>query len=302
MEKNFRSGLRSILLCLLASFVTLLFNFMGGPFIKLARSTSGPLIFWVFFVFLGSLFLFPASAPLALIIVPFWLSVGLYHEAERRAWGNFWSLSLVVLVSGAFSAAIPWFLSNWFDMRVVDALLQGLREQFDSFKKSPSMGLLARNWSFDLMLKLVPGLFLSLLVVNLAVALALEKGVARLLRIQLNRPAFALRLLDFRVPEPVIWILIGSGALTLLRDQTDMSIWGWNLLILLLVVYFFQGLAVLEFAFLVFRWGFFLRLALYLLLVGNLPFVLSGVGIADYWLDFRVRLRSWANRQKAAKG
>ena len=57
-----------------------------------------------------------------------------------------------------------------------------------------------------------------------------------------------------------------------------------------LVLYFFQGLAVLEVLLNALKAGMFTRVVVYFFLVGQLFFVLSAVGLIDYWADFRRRL------------
>jgi uncharacterized protein YybS (DUF2232 family) len=60
-----------------------------------------------------------------------------------------------------------------------------------------------------------------------------------------------------------------------------------------MVIYLFQGLAVLEVSFLAFRIGTFWKVLIYVLVVGQLFFLLSAVGVIDYWVDFRQRLTKW---------
>jgi len=90
------------------------------------------------------------------------------------------------------------------------------------------------------------------------------------------------------IPDQVIWVLIGSSAVFLLVDNALGSI-GINLLLMTLVAYFFQGLAITIY-FLesrnvpVFFWVLiFFVILLQPLLVG----VSIGLGIFDTWMDLR---------------
>ena len=90
------------------------------------------------------------------------------------------------------------------------------------------------------------------------------------------------------VPDQVIWILIGSSAVFLLADNVLGAI-GINLLLMTLVAYFFQGLAITIY-FLesrnvpVFFWVLiFFVILLQPLLVG----ASIGLGIFDTWMDLR---------------
>jgi len=90
------------------------------------------------------------------------------------------------------------------------------------------------------------------------------------------------------IPDQVIWVLIGSSAVFLLADNALGSI-GINLLLMTLVAYFIQGMAITIY-FLesrnvpVFFWILmFFVILLQPLLVG----VSIGLGIFDTWMDLR---------------
>ena len=71
-----------------------------------------------------------------------------------------------------------------------------------------------------------------------------------------------------------------------------------NFFNLMMGLYFFQGLAVLEVLFLVFKSGSLMRFFVYFFIVGKLFFLLSAVGVIDYRVDFRRRLK----QRKAPRG
>jgi uncharacterized protein YybS (DUF2232 family) len=97
-------------------------------------------------------------------------------------------------------------------------------------------------------------------------------------------PAFA----RWRAPELLIWALIATGFAAVLSVGVVQTV-ALNLLVVLLPVYFLQGLAVAE--------HFFTRKGLpplwrglsylLLLLLNPLPMIVTGVGIFDLWADFR---------------
>jgi uncharacterized protein YybS (DUF2232 family) len=137
-----------------------------------------------------------------------------------------------------------------------------------------SMGELIRR-IYPGMLVAVGG-FLQLATVGL-LALLLRPRV-------LPGPAFAC----WRAPELLIWVLISAGFAALLGVDTVQTV-ALNLLVVLLPVYFLQGLAVAEYHFsrkgLSPLWR---GLSYLLLLVVNpLPVIVTGVGIFDLWADFR---------------
>ena len=90
------------------------------------------------------------------------------------------------------------------------------------------------------------------------------------------------------VPDQAIWVLIGSGAMFLLTDNILGAI-GLNLLLMALIVYFFQGLSIIIY-FLesrnvpVFFWVliFFVIIFQPLLIGASI-----GLGVFDIWMDMR---------------
>jgi hypothetical protein len=136
----------------------------------------------------------------------------------------------------------------------------------------------------SLLLRIFPALTTVMLVVMSGVNLALLKRLA---------PRFGLstgigKFRNFRNPEPMVWLLIaaGFGMLTHIPAVTGPSL---NVLVLMGVLYFLQGMAVISSILFRFRSGLMLRVALWLLLVVQ-PYaaaLVAAIGIFDLWGDFR---------------
>lgn len=95
----------------------------------------------------------------------------------------------------------------------------------------------------------------------------------------------------WKAPESWIWGLIAAGALTALGDET-LSAVGLNLLIPLGLVYFFQGLAIVEYLFDVGKASWFIRGVTFTLVFLQLQFtapLLALAGAFDQWIDIRAR-------------
>lgn len=101
---------------------------------------------------------------------------------------------------------------------------------------------------------------------------------------QIPGPAFA----EWKAPEQLVWLLIASGFMVALLTGGIRTV-ALNMLVVLLPVYFVQGLAVID--------CFFRRKALspalrvfgYMVvtLVNPLPMFVTGIGVFDLWIDFR---------------
>lgn len=92
----------------------------------------------------------------------------------------------------------------------------------------------------------------------------------------------------WRLPAKLIWLLIGSGFMAFL----GVPLVSWvaqNLLLVLLPLYFIQGLAVVS-SFLQPRpWPLAIKGMIYLalLVLSPLPLIVTSVGVFDLWIDFR---------------
>jgi uncharacterized protein YybS (DUF2232 family) len=90
----------------------------------------------------------------------------------------------------------------------------------------------------------------------------------------------------WKAPEQLVWLLIVSGFMFFIAEGLFRQV-GLNLLIVLLLVYYVQGLAVITDLFERKQLPLFLRAMGYAMTIflGPLPF--AGIGIFDLWIDFR---------------
>lgn len=134
-----------------------------------------------------------------------------------------------------------------------------------------------------LLVKIYPGLAVAVTGAMLLLTVLLLARLSRG-RYQVPGPSFPL----WKSPEYLVWLLIAGGFGALLANGW-VQIVAWNLLAVLLPLYFLQGMAVVSFFFL--RKGFspFMRGMGYLLLLVINPFQLlvAGIGVFDLWIDFR---------------
>lgn len=99
--------------------------------------------------------------------------------------------------------------------------------------------------------------------------------------------------------ESLIWILIGSGT-ALLLPLKGLNTIGLNLLIISLLAYFYQGLAIIVFLMRKKTFPFFVKVIAYLLIIIQpiLLFFIIFLGIFDMWADFR-KLKTPGNNHNA---
>jgi len=131
--------------------------------------------------------------------------------------------------------------------------------------------------------KAYPGIVMTvagLMILGLALMLALlARG-----RYRLPGKAFP----EWKAPEPLVWVLILSGFIVAFADGL-LATFALNVLVVLLPVYFLQGLAVIDCFFRRKAFSPIVRTIGYLLvtLVNPLPMLVTGIGVFDLWADFR---------------
>ena len=105
-----------------------------------------------------------------------------------------------------------------------------------------------------------------------------------------------LGLRDWRSPEWLVYAFIAAGVMTLVPSR-PVSIVGVNAIGLLLIVYFFQGMAIIAFYLYLNRWRLFIKVIIYVLIFTQvyIMFIVAGLGLFDTWFDFRTRI---SNRRK----
>jgi len=92
----------------------------------------------------------------------------------------------------------------------------------------------------------------------------------------------------WKAPDYLIWVLIGCGGLLMLPGST-LKIVGLNILLVLLMIYFFQGIAIVSFFFEKKQFPRLLRVFFYTLIAIQqiVLLVVIGLGIFDMWINFR---------------
>jgi len=92
----------------------------------------------------------------------------------------------------------------------------------------------------------------------------------------------------WKAPEKLVWVLIVAGFLQVFAPGMAGAI-GLNLLVVLILVYYLQGLAVVTHLFERRQLPALMRGAAYFLIlfVSPLPLMVAGVGLFDLWIDFR---------------
>ncbi len=136
----------------------------------------------------------------------------------------------------------------------------------------------------DLLKRLYPALITVMLILIAGCNLLLLKKTTANTSVTLNIGDFA----TFRNPDLLVWFLIACG-FTLLLPLSLITTPALNILLIITLLYFFQGMAVVSALIKKYSVPALLRIFLYTMLIIQ-PYLLAlvaGIGIFDLWVDFR---------------
>lgn len=270
--------------------------FLGAPFLRVFFNVYGSLLFWLLGVIVVAGLAAGLSGTLALLAASVWLCVGIFGEFEVRGRGGFWAGMLSVLLATLVSWQGPLILKKHFAADLGPGVEDSLQSLVKQIENNPEQKAWMETLGFqsEVLLGQVPSMLALVFLMCLAFSLILAHRISILFRVPYTRIAGTAKLLEFRLPDILAVILILSFLLSFLKlGQPAVNTFALNLLQFLVGLYFFQGLAVMESTFLAFRVDPLIKLIVYILIVAQLFFLLSLVGFADFWLDFRKRLRAW---------
>ncbi len=268
--------------------LSLLTVVFGAPLMRVLRMTYGALAYWLLgFMVTVVFWLFDAPA-LSVFVGSVWMTLGAYMELERRGLRWVASAPLGVIAGALFfagSTAISLMRAGVRNLAEADALAKQFVDKL--YQVNPNLQVDA-----SLLVQLIPSAVVTILVVALGVGLIFERRAFSWLKLPRETVASQLKLLEFRLPDFMIWVAMTAFLLTMENfNEKALEILGLNIVNVMVALYFFQGLAILEVGLRSFRAGALLRAAVYLILVGQLFPVVSAIGLIDYWVDFRKRLR-----------
>ncbi len=144
---------------------------------------------------------------------------------------------------------------------------------------------LAREDIRDTLTGILPGMFAAALLFIAWLNVLLARMVFRIRNIQIISDA---PLNTWKAPDSFVWGLIGCVGLMMLPGHA-LNLIGINGLIVLMMVYFFQGIAIVSFYFNKKQIPVFIRILMYAIIVIQqiLVLLVIGLGFFDVWFNFR---------------
>ncbi len=217
------------------------------------------------------------------------LLIGVYSELEDSN-GSIFVASLLAIACTAGVVATSTAL--WMYFKSIDPLVF-IKSQLAAYSAQAVKWDMQASLNADALLPLLPAVALVFLVLSLAAGLVWEKGMSRWVRLP-QPPQQRLHFMDltsYRVPDVFVWVTMVAllGAFTQ-HKLAWFEIVSENLLVALITIYFFQGLAIVVRFFRAFRFSPFWQGFFYILIVLQLIPLVSLLGYVDFWFDFRQRL------------
>lgn len=280
-----RRFLKLALMVLLSTFGSALPFLLVAPIIRVAHRNYSSLAFWSSYL-VGTLVLMATGlVPVAISLASVTILVGLFSEIFKRYNNMFTAGFPAIAVSAAVtvSATQQWLVSKGTTLALrlqeqVEIVLKQAQQMNSMVKLEPSY-----------LLGQVPSVLVALLIMSLALALILESPISRLFGFA-TEGEDKLHLLDFKLPDSYIWIAMFSFLFSFVDiGNKTVSMAATNIVNVMVVLYFFQGLAVIEAFFMALRVGFFIRFLTYAVFLVQLFFLVAAIGVIDFWIEFRKR-------------
>ena len=278
---------------------SLLFVFLGGPIFRVLYRNLGPVRYFLFsLLFTIPLFIF-GIVPAGFFALSIWTVVGSYCFFESKGHSGFWPGFVAVALGVSIATLGPLAFFKYQEIDYVKEYSKSVLTVVQNWKSKSSSKLTESEIKTiaETSLHVIPGALGVILTAILSIAVMFAERLGTALGARMEKVASAVRPMEIRVPDLFVWITMFSFLLCFVKlskaeGLVTAQLFGLNIFMFMMGFYFFQGIAVMETGFRAFRVNSFFRLMTYLLIAGNLFFIVCIIGFADFWIDFRSRWRS----------
>lgn len=281
------------ILALTTAVVSVLFSFMGAPFLRALSAKAKPTLFWgVGAMIVAILFLVQLTLG-AVYVGAVWTTLGFYSELEKR--GVSWrKTSLIAVASGVFFAvasAVFVFQSS-LKINLAEQMITPIMQAMNQVNPD-------EKFSVEDLTQYMPGVLIATLICSLAVGLIFESKIFQLFQFKREKIISSLKWLEFRLPDQFIWVALIGFLFSLLKVEIFSSAMSAekikmiaiNISIFSTVAFFLQGISVFEYLARFYRLGTFNKGLIYVLIFVWFAPAIGLIGLIDYWADFRKMVR-----------
>lgn len=285
MKNQIVAFLKTLMIGLIAAVMSIIPFLFSAPFVRVNRLGSASKLFWFTHLVICSVLWFTGLEPVAISFGSVTILVGLFSEVQSRYNNVF--VSGPVAIAASFGT-IVYTTQQWLNHQGIQ-LTDRIKEQVQLIvNQATAMNSLAK-FDVETLTLQTPSALISIMIIALSLSLILEDSFASLFRIA-NHKAKSFDLVEFKLPDFLIWIAMSAFLFSFLDlNNKVITALSMNLLNILIVLYFFQGLAVVESFFTALRFGIFIRILTYVVFLFQLFFLVAAIGVVDYWVEFRSR-------------
>lgn len=282
---RFKEHLKLGLMVLLSTFGSALPFLLVAPIIRVAHQNYSRAAFWIAFMGGAGLLVAVGLIPVAISLMSVTLLIGLFSEIFKKYKSMFVAGFIALAVSSVTTVAAT---QQWLTYKGTSLSVR-LHEQIQLVVKQAQQVNSSVKLDPDFLVGQAPSVLVSLLIMSLALALILEQPISRLFKFSTEKTE-PMDLISFKLPDSFIWIAMFSFLFSFIDiGQKDVSLIATNIVNVMVVLYFFQGLAVIEAFFTALRFGFFIRFMTYVVFLVQLFFLVAAIGVIDFWVEFRKR-------------
>lgn len=272
------------LISLLAGLLSLIPFVFSAPLLLIARLGYSRTKFWLTQIVVFSILWVCGLQPLAISFLSTAILVGVYTEINNQLKNMFIAGFVSIVISSAITVSATQQWLSHLGLSLKDRVLEQVQLVVQqSHSMNPSIQL-----DPETLMSQVPSYLVCLMIFSLGLSLILEKPLLRIFKVHTH---FQMQnLMDFKLPDSMIWIAMFSFLFSFVKfgDKT-IAVLSMNILNVMVVLYFFQGLAVIESFFTALKLGFFVRFLTYVVFMIQLFLLVSAIGVIDYWVEFRNR-------------
>ena len=218
------------------------------------------------------------------------LLIGCYREMEEKRFSIFLASTLTVMLTSGLNLFALFGYSKYSGLKLKALIADKAQPFVEQLQQIPRF----QEASATNILWFLP----SGIVITMMIVLFVSLTVSRVP--MTNQQRLEMRM--FKLPDWLIWAFIGSLGTTFIQGLSEwISLVSMNVLAVTLAAYFFQGLAVFNHFLDRLKIFGFWRLLAYFLVFFQMFIFISGLGILDYWFDFREQGLTGSNNQRIKK-
>ncbi len=282
-----------LILACTTAVVSVLFSFMGAPFLRALSAKANPILFWSVGALITAILFLGQLTLGAIYVGAVWTTLGCYSELEKR--GVSWKKTSLFAVSmGTLFAVISYLLlaESSLKINLAEQMTTPILNTMNQINPNEKI-------SIEKLMTYMPGALVATLICSLAVGLIFESKIFQLFQFKREKIISSLKWLEFRLPDQFIWLALVGFLFCLLKielfttavnPETVKTI-AINISIFTGVAFFLQGITVFEYLTRFYRVGMFNKSLIYVLIFVWLAPAIGLVGLLDYWVDFRKMLR-----------